>query len=120
MVLCFALCASFAFAQTNNVASSNQVAQNRQASKQSLSETQQAGYKASIFSKAEGDTIESFDFSNTSTFTVGTLTANDIINGENVGPTSAHNQTYPSSMWMRLTHTTFTYYEHRQVCRGNL
>lgn len=109
MVLCFALCASFAFAQTNNVASSNQVAQNRQASKQSLSETQQAGYKASIFSKAEGDTIESFDFSNTSTYTVGTLSANDVINGTQVGPSAAHNQTYPSSMWMRLTDTSIAY-----------
>lgn len=106
MVLSFALCATFAFAQTNNSAKRTSVVTNQAPTKIEATATQ-AGYHGSIFTKAAGDVIFTETF--TTAPTTGTLTANDQVNGTAVGANGAHTQTAYSSTWRRLTDTTATY-----------
>lgn len=106
-VLCFAMCATLAFAQVNNKANKANVVKDMQATKMVVENDQAAGYNASIFSKAGGDVIFTNDFATAPT--VGNLSATDIVNGAAVGTDYAHTQTAYSSIWRRWEDTTSAY-----------
>ena len=108
MVLSFALCATFAFAQTNNSISRNNVATAASMTKLEASNAENVGYKGSIFTKAEGDTIASWTFNTLPT--TGTCTAADVIDTTVQGGTLEHTQTAFSSTWQRHTDTTASYW----------
>lgn len=111
MVMCFALCASLAFAQTKQGPKMVK-AERTVAAKTVSQEPMKASknYKASIFStKAGGDILGSWDFAaNNDGYTTGTIGANTQIH-ETDGSTVtmiAHTQTNVHSMWYRLPDTT--------------
>lgn len=99
MALCFAVLASAAFAQTNNVslkAEKNMVKATRHGNVENID---QAAYKGSIFAKS-GEIY-------TNTFatepTTGTLADGAVVNGTNVA--AGHAQTAYHSMWHRIADT---------------
>ena len=110
MVLSFALCATFAFAQTNNSISRNSVTTAASMTKLEATAAQNAGYKGSIFTKAEGDTIASWTFNSTQIITTGTLSAADMVDTTVQGGVLEHTQTNYSSTWHRHTDTTAAYW----------
>ena len=102
--LCFALCASLAFAQTNNVSTAKKgVVDNAAVKVEQSNATRQGDYKASIFTKAEGDTLAYFTFN--SMPTVGTLTATDVVGNDTVG-TAAHGDPNAYSQWARFANNS--------------
>jgi len=111
MVMCFALCASLAFAQTRH-ASLHGTAQ-KLAAKTALQKDVTGGdkgYTASIFSsKAGGDVIAMWDFSSDNNgYTVGNVGQNErAINqsGSSVLLTT-HSQTNAHAQWQRIPDTT--------------
>lgn len=105
MVLSFALCATFAFAQTNRTLDRAKLGDNAkmapQGVKASALNNASVSYKGSIFAK--DDTLALFDFSMPVTdasadYSFGTLTASDVINGR---AEVAHTQPYAGSTWHR-------------------
>lgn len=105
MVLSFALCASFAFAQTNRVVGKAKLDGNNQMARQSIATKAQNGasvsYKGSIFAK--DDTIALFDFSMAPTdananYSFGTIGNNETINGT---AEDRHAQPYAGATWHR-------------------
>ena len=105
MVLSFALCASFAFAQTNRVVGQVKADDNRQVARQNVTASLQNGasvnYKGSIFAK--DDTLALFDFSmavndDNANYSFGVIGANETIGGT-VEP--QHVQPYGGSTWHR-------------------
>ncbi|MBR1644701.1 MAG: T9SS type A sorting domain-containing protein [Bacteroidales bacterium] len=106
-VLCLAMGASCAFAQTN-LASRNAVMQMKAAQADASMPTQQANYKASIFTK-DGNELHVWDFSaENAGYTVGVVAAgaSDSIGGV-VNP--AHTQRAAHSQWTRWADTTGEY-----------
>lgn len=101
--LCFALCATLAFAQTNNVVVKNGSVKNAAPTKVKVEESQaalQGSYKGSIFTKVAGDTLASFDFATAPT--TGFLGVTDIVGNDTVG-NAAHTQSGDGATWHRIT-----------------
>lgn len=105
LVLSFALCATFAFAQTNRVVGQAKIDDNRQMASQNVKATALNGasvnYKGSIFAK--DDTIALFDFSmavddDNANYSFGVIGVNERINGT-VEP--QHAQPYAGATWHR-------------------
>ena len=105
MALCFAMCATFAFAQTNRTVSRAEKATKTHA-KVSVEDAmpQQTGYKGSIFTKT-GELMYCDFATENSGYSTGTLGASDEVNGTAVG-TEAHAQTQYHSTWHRIADTT--------------
>lgn len=106
MVLSLALCASFAFAQTNRVADRpvklGQKADLNKVAVVDLNKDAMAGYKGSIFTKEE-EVIATFDFSMDATapnsnYSIGQIAAGDMIDDARA---KAHTQTAAFSKWRR-------------------
>lgn len=105
MVLSFALCATLAFAQTNMTVKRADAMQN--AAVKVSTETTDAGYKGSIFTKTAGDVLYSCTFE--ADPTTGTLGANDLVDGTAQGGNLAHSRNEYAGSWHRLTDTTAAY-----------
>ncbi len=102
MVISFALCATFAFAQTKNVRTASKALDNAQAVKAPTEVIQSAGYTGSIFTK--DDEIFVCDFSVDATgYTTGVIGANEQVDGTNV---SQHTQTAYHAEWHRIADTS--------------
>ena len=111
MVMCFALCASLAFAQTKHAAPRQWQGSDKAAVKKADTKDGKAatvGYNASIFgAKAGGDVIASWDFSDESTFTPGNITGGTITNQSGSQEDMiVHAQTYAYATWARIPDTT--------------
>lgn len=101
MVLSFALCATLAFAQTQNFAGKKVgkvLTNNAKAEKVVKPAAEPTDYKASIFSK-DDDVIQAWDFSSTSQFTLGQVGTNTMIGGDIAVP---HVQNSTASKWARV------------------
>lgn len=100
-VLCFALCASFAFAQTQTH-SANKVQNGVVAAKADAQLAQNEGYKGSIFTKT--DAIDTWEFTaaeaSSSHFTTGTVGSGQQIGGQ---VAVAHGQTNYHATWRRIS-----------------
>lgn len=105
MVLSFALCATFAFAQTNRVVGQAKIDDNRQKASQSVTASLQNGaavdYKGSIFTK--DDTLALFDFSMApdaanANYSFGTVATGDMIGGQ---AATVHAQPFAGATWHR-------------------
>ena len=105
LFLGFALCATFAFAQTNRVVGQIKADDNRQVARQNVTASNLNGaavnYKGSIFAK--DDTIALFDFSMAPTddnanYSFGVIGANDTIGGT---AEAQHTQPYGGATWHR-------------------
>jgi len=102
MVLSFALCATFAIAQTKAPAVSRADMPMKATMSSSSVEGTNNGYKGSIFTKV-GE-LMSCDFSvDNSGYTTGTLSASDQVDGTAV---SGHSQTAYHATWHRMGDTT--------------
>lgn len=107
-----ALCSTVAFAQANNYAKVQKVKSNDENLSINLKELalQKADYKASIFTKAEGDTIRLFNFETSPTNdgiiygADGLVTASDVVNGVNLAPNGA---TDPSARWQWIPDSNY-------------
>lgn len=105
MALCFALCATFAFAQTNRTASRIEKASNSLAKvSQAEAMPQQANYKGSIFTKT-GELMYCDFATENSGYTTGTLSSTDVVDGTAIGDL-AHTQTQYHATWHRIADTT--------------
>lgn len=101
VALCFAMCASFAFAQTAKMAvSKNAVKQMAKVEKSDV-KSEKADYKGTIFTKE--NELMWCDFSTESGYTTGTLSNTDMVDGTNV---TGHSQTAYHSQWRRIADTT--------------
>ncbi len=107
MVLSFALCATFAFAQTKNVHVAKKAITDAQPTKSApMPKLQQNGYKGTIFSNTAKDEVVVFscDFhANNVGYTTGTVGANEMVDGTVI---PAHGQIGPHSWWNRIADTT--------------
>lgn len=102
--LCFALSASFAFAQVNKMDRAADKAQQPMRI-EAGTEMSQAEYKGSIFTKAEGSTLAQNTFMNAPT--CGTLSASDVVNGNAIGTTEAHTMSGSAGFtWARIADTS--------------
>ena len=100
MVLSFALCASFAFAQTNkSITVSKDMVVDRNVATQSENVAQKAGYTGSIFTK-DGEIFLCTFAQEGVGYTVGAVVAGEQVNGTNI---VAHAQTKAHSQWHRLS-----------------
>lgn len=111
MVLGLAMCASFAFAQTNSVAQRGIKGEQLKALAGAPVETT-VDYKASIFAK-DGDTIQVWDFSSMTGFVYqsnGRVLATDQIDDTVVGA-SAHSIFTDYSVWQRIEDSAYVYSE---------
>lgn len=98
----FAMCASFAFAQTNNI-SCTSVQQDAQSATMQIAATPTVDYKASIFSKPDVP-FYTFQFRVSDTASMrfgnnGRVLYSDSIDNQVVGPTNAHNQGDNFATW---------------------
>ena len=127
MVMCFALCASLAFAQPQNAHKRVSNMTQTKAMKSGSTEVQKAGkdYKASIFSsKAAGDVIHHWEFSETSTdYTTGTIGAGQTIINQSGSTESLlqHSNNAAYAQWQRIpdySDATIAYYEGLTVEQG--
>lgn len=100
MVLSFALCATFAFAQSNKLATKNTVA-DKIVTQEATLQRPAAGYTGSIFTK-DGE-LFTCTFAANGNYSTGIIGQNEQVNGTNVTP---HAQTAFHSMWQRLADTT--------------
>lgn len=107
-----ALCSTVAFAQANNYAKAQKVKINDEVQSINLKEValEKADYKASIFTKAEGDTLGWFYF-NTNTDMTGVIygadglvSASDVVNNVNLTPNGS---TDPSARWRWIEDTNY-------------
>lgn len=100
MVLSFALCATFAFAQTNRVAGSVKADDGRLQTRQNVMTVADNGakadYKASIFTKDGNDTIFLCDFSMEETASNANYSFGVVSTGSN-----RHTQPYQGARWHR-------------------
>lgn len=107
-----ALCSTVAFAQANNYATTQKVKNADAVQKISLKDIalQKADYKASIFTKAEGDTLRVFNFETSPSSqgiiygADGRVLASDVVNGVNL---TANGATYPSACWQWIQDTNY-------------
>jgi len=101
MVLSFALCASFAFAQSNSQTATYNVVEN-QAKSAVSTEALQGGYNGSIFTK--DDEIFHCSFSTAeqtaNKWTVGLATASDRVNGQSI---PVHSSSSYFGQWQRVS-----------------
>ena len=111
MVLSFALCATFAFAQTNNSVSRHSETTAAMKTRYEACTAQNSGYKGSIFTKAEGDTILHVTFN--AAPTTGTLTAADQVDTTVQAGTLEHTQSGFASTWRRHTDTSNSYWSNQ-------
>ena len=104
MVLSFALCATLAFAQTQNVAGkkAGKVLTNVKAEKVVKPAAEPTNYKASIFTK-DDDVVETWDFSTANQVTTGTVGASTMIGGDIA---VQHMQTSVASKWAHIAGTS--------------
>lgn len=106
MVMCFALCTSLAFAQTKHASHKGNATKVTAAKSLSKDNGQSMpAYKASIFnSKAGGDVIASWDFSDENSFSTGTIDATTTINNPDGSSVLMikHTQTNAHSKWNRI------------------
>ena len=99
MVLSFALCASFAFAQTNkSITVSKDMVVDRNVATQSENVAQKAGYTGSIFTK-DGEIFLCTFAQEGVGYTADAVHAGEQVNGTNI---VAHAQTKAHSQWHRL------------------
>ena len=99
MVLSFALCATFAFAQTNSLTRTYKAVDKTGAEKEVTATTEKAGYTGSIFTKDATDLFYTgFKFDGDH-YTTGIIQQGDQINGTNATP---HGQTAFHSTWRRF------------------
>ena len=105
MVLSFALCATFAFAQTNKATVVRNQHDLQKAAPVSLDalQGQQASYTGSIFTKDAGDLLYCEFSADNNGYSTGTVSNGDQINGTNA---IAHTQTAYHSTWHRIADTT--------------
>ena len=107
-VLGFAMCATFAMAQTNHaVATLGNPGQPHKAAINPTVKEQAADYKASIFTKDDDIVLASFDFdaSNMTGINYGSackVNAGDMIDGQAVSATNAHVRPEPENYWFRV------------------
>ncbi len=107
-----AMCTSIAFAQTNNYAKVQKVKTGTEVQKLDLKALamETADYKASIFTKAAGDTLGVFNFENTAAMAGilyaadGLVTANDIVNGVALTPNGS---VAPCARWQWIEDTNY-------------
>lgn len=109
MVLSFALCASLAFAQTNNGIRLVRSTNLDKAVKVDKADAKEAGFSGTIFTK-EGELYYN-SFGDATTFTTGTVGDNEMIGGE-LAP--AHAQSAYHSTWHRWNDSTAAYSESQQ------
>lgn len=111
MVLSFALCASFAFAQTNNPVAGKTTDKAVRVAPTAEEISASAGYTGSIFTK-DDDPIFSCTFANGDPYTTGTITAATtaqqmLSNGQTVTLTlPAHTNNYAYAQWARIADTS--------------
>ena len=99
MVLSFALCATFAFAQTNNRVSVTKTSSDAAVTREAAVEQQHAGFNGSIFTKDA--TLYSNGFEQEgSGYTTGVVGANEQVDGTVI---PQHNQNKPFSRWNWLS-----------------
>ena len=106
------MCTGFAFAQTNTQAKFQQARCNEEVQKIDLKQLalENADYKASIFTKAAGDTFAVFNFENAAAMAGivygdnGLVAATDVVNGQ---PLDANGNTYPSARWQWIQDTAY-------------
>ncbi|MBP5516160.1 MAG: T9SS type A sorting domain-containing protein [Bacteroidales bacterium] len=104
MVLGFALCASFAFAQTESSVMSNKVIKQTVRVNDNAMDAQKAGFNGSIFTK-DGE-IFTCDFAeNATNYSTGTVGANQMIGG---AVATQHTRTTNWSQWRRIADTILT------------
>ena len=98
----FALCASFAFAQTPKLKPNCQAEQQRAVATQPQAKAQRnhVDYKASIFTK-DATAISTFDFSDATGLVFDKVTSTSVT-GADVNCAPAHVNGKPGSMWQRL------------------
>ena len=114
--LCFALCATFAFAQTNKTSQAKDNRSMAPVKIENAAADQQASFKGSIFTKAEGDVLLSNEFNTVADITFGTLGANDVVAGDTMGSYNlAHTQNFYGASWQRVTDTTSTYFQNNSA-----
>ena len=83
LALGFAMCSTFAFAQTQSTLSPDRMLRTEKIPTSSVDAQKEVDYKASIFTKdSQLDTLRTFSFSSTdmSDITFGTITGSDHIN----------------------------------------
>ena len=107
-----AMCTSFAFAQTNNYAKSQKVKTGFESFSVNLKDLalEKADYKASIFTKAPGDTLRQFNFENAQAMT-GVLYADNglVASGETVNgqPLTPNGNTNACARWQWIQDTNY-------------
>ena len=108
MALSFALCATFAFAQTKHATIQKMDRNNAAVATMQLSDMPGASFNASIFTKAEGDTIYTWDFAaSKNDYTLGVVTASSdsvtfgLPNGTTLTQ-ARHDNNNSYSHWRRL------------------
>ena len=104
-VLGFALCATFAMAQTNRVDKTCQLGQTNKAAVQSSVIEQPVDYKASIFTKDDDVVLASFDFAagtmpSTNYGSTCKVQTGDVIDGAAVAAADAHGRSEAVSYWV--------------------
>ena len=107
-VLGLALCSTFAMAQTNNL--SGKICKPTPGSEKRVFEApqQQVDYKASIFTKdGEDALLGHFTFADATSFTIGVIGANDVIDDTVVGATKCNNRPEPCFRWARIPDTNY-------------
>ena len=106
IVLGLAMCTTMSMAQTSKLA--RQLGMPKKADI-AFSEEKAApvDYKASIFTKAPGDVLATYTFSEAdmAKITINVVNATDQIDGAAVGATNAHNRTEPIFRWRRIADT---------------
>lgn len=127
MVMCFALCASLAFAQTKSAKPHQWQGNDKTVIKKASvkdAETAKVGYSASIFgAKAAGDLVASWDFSSQNNgYTVGNITGGQITNESGSQESMVvHGQTNAHATWARFPDTnssTIAQYANRSISNG--
>ncbi len=112
LFLGLAMCTGFAFAQTNNYAKPQQAKCNENVLKIDLKALalENADYKASIFTKAAGDTLGEFNFENAAAMAGilygdnGLVASSDVVNGQ---PLSPNGNTNACARWQWIPDTNY-------------
>ena len=107
MVLSFALCATFAFAQSNKLAVNRMAADKAPVAVENVKAQPAAGYTGSIFTK-EGELFLCTFEDNSNLYSTGAIGSNELVNGTNATP---HAQQAFHSTWHRLPDSTGNYNE---------
>lgn len=125
MVVCFALCGTFAFAQTRHSVAKANMNDKQSTASMELSAPQarpSVGYNASIFTKAEGDELFRCEFSaaeqENSIFSTGLVRADDRINGQDVPGSDAHAQQGSYGTWTWYDSSSIGYLQRKNLATG--